>query len=61
MYNMLREYYCNYQNVNAKHNDLTKKEEFEFVIELTSIMMKLILRVSGQLDKLVSQPANLLS
>lgn len=47
MYNKLREYYCNYQNINAKHNDLTKKEEFEFIIELTSIMMKLILRVSG--------------
>lgn len=47
MYNKLREYYCNYQNIHAKHNDLTKKEEFEFIIELTSIMMKLILRVSG--------------
>lgn len=47
MYNKLREYYCTYQNVNAKHNDQIKKQELEFVIELTSIMMKLILRVSG--------------
>jgi hypothetical protein len=47
MYNKLREYYCTYQNVNAKHNDQIKKQELEFVIELTSIMMKLILRVLG--------------
>ncbi|MDD2229024.1 MAG: hypothetical protein PHY48_06400 [Candidatus Cloacimonetes bacterium] len=47
MYNKLREYYCNYQNIHAKHNDLIKKQELEFIIELTSIMMKLILRVSG--------------
>jgi len=47
MYNKLREYYCNYQNIHAKHNDQIKKQELEFIIELTSIMMKLILRVSG--------------
>lgn len=58
MYNKLREYYCEYQNINAKHNDLTKKEEFEFIIELTSIMMKLILRVSGKLDKTMSGRLN---
>jgi hypothetical protein len=46
MFNKLREYYCNYQNIHAKHNDLIKKQELEFIIELTSIMMKLIIRVS---------------
>lgn len=46
MYNKLREYYCNYQNIHAKHNDKIKKEEIEFIIEFTSIMMKLILRVN---------------
>jgi len=46
MYNKLREYYCNYQNIHAKHNDMTKKQEFEFIIELTSIMMKLLLKTT---------------
>ena len=46
MYNKLREYYCDYQNIHAKHNDQIKKQELEFIIELTSIMMKLLLRTT---------------
>ncbi len=48
MYNKLREYYCKYQNRHAKHNDRINEQELEFIIELTAIMMKLILRVLGQ-------------
>ena len=47
MYNTLRDYYCSYQNVHVKHNDRINRTEVEFIIEQTSIMMKLIIRVSS--------------
>ena len=39
----LVEYYSKYQNEYIKHDDNVNKNEIEFIIELTSIMMKLII------------------
>jgi len=44
MYNKMREYYCTYQNRNAKHNDRVEEEQIVFLIELTSVLMKFLAR-----------------
>lgn len=38
-------YYMLYQNENVKHNDSSKEEEIEYVIELTSVVMKFLIKV----------------
>lgn len=36
--------YTDYQNHNVKHNDNVNKDEIEYVIELTSIFMKFLIK-----------------
>lgn len=44
MYNNIRREYCTFQNRCAKHNDKVDESQYEFLIELTSSLMKLIAR-----------------
>lgn len=44
MYNKMREYYCTFQNRYAKHNDKVEQGQIVFLIELTSVLMKFLLR-----------------
>lgn len=37
-------YYTDYQNNHVKHNDKVNKDELEYVIELTSVIMKYIIK-----------------
>lgn len=44
MFQKLIDYYSKYQNTYIKHNDRVNEEEVEFVIELTSIFIKKIIK-----------------
>ena len=37
-------YYTQYQNSYIKHNDMVNKKEIEYIIELTSLMMKFLIK-----------------
>ena len=37
-------YYTGYQNNHVKHNDKVNKDELEYVIELTSVIMKYLIK-----------------
>lgn len=41
-------YYTKFQNNHVKHNDAVNSNEIEYVIELTSVMMKYLLKVLGE-------------
>ena len=41
------EYYTRFQNNHVKHNDAVNSDEIEYVIELTSVVMKYLLKVLG--------------
>lgn len=40
-------YYADFQNNHVKHNDTVNKDEIEYVIELTSVIMKFLIKVIG--------------
>ena len=40
-------YYADFQNNNVKHNDKVNKNEIEYVIELTSVLMKFLIKTIG--------------
>lgn len=40
-------YYTDFQNSHVKHNDSVNEQEIEYVIELTSIVMKFLIKISG--------------
>lgn len=40
-------YYTDFQNHNVKHNDSVNKNEMEYVIELTSVIMKFLIKANG--------------
>lgn len=42
----LIKYYTDYQNTHVKHNDRINSNEIEFIIELTSVFMKYLLKIS---------------
>ena len=44
------EYYTKFQNNHVKHNDAVNSDEIEYVIELTSVIMKYLIKISGELD-----------
>lgn len=46
MYTTLLNYYKDYQNTYVKHNDNVNIEEMEFIIELTSLMMRFIVKLN---------------
>ena len=39
-------YYTDFQNNHVKHNDKVNEDEIEYIIELTSIIMKYLIKVS---------------
>ena len=41
------EYYTKFQNNHVKHNDAVNGDEIEYVIELTSVVMKYLVKVLG--------------
>ena len=41
------EYYTKFQNNHVKHNDAVNCDEIEYVIELTSVVMKYLVKVLG--------------
>lgn len=40
-------YYTDFQNHHVKHNDKVNNNEIEYVIELTSVVMKFLIKISG--------------
>ena len=48
MYMTLFSQYTNYQNDNVKHHDSVNSDEVKFMVELTSVMMRLLIRVTEQ-------------
>ena len=40
-------YYTDFQNHHVKHNDKVNSNEIEYVIELTSVVMKFLIKISG--------------
>lgn len=47
MYVKLMDYYTKYQNTYVKHDDRVNKNEMEYIIELTSLMMKFLIKTLG--------------
>lgn len=47
MYMKLMDYYTKYQNTYVKHDDKINKNEIEYIIELTCLMMKFLIKVLG--------------
>lgn len=45
MFNKLIDYYCKYQNTYVKHNDKVNVSEVEFIIEMTSIFMRNLIKI----------------
>lgn len=41
------DYYTKFQNNHVKHNDAVNEKEIEFIIELTSVVMKYLIKVNG--------------
>ena len=41
------DYYTKYQNSHVKHNDAVNINEIEYVIELTSVIMKFLIKANG--------------
>lgn len=50
MFHKVLEYYTKYQNHHVKHDDSANPEEIEFVIELTSMLMKFVIKASKMID-----------
>ena len=42
-------YYTDFQNNHVKHNDKVNSNEIEYIIELTSVVMKFLIKISGGL------------
>lgn len=42
------DYYTKFQNNHVKHDDLVNSNEIEYVIELTSVIMKFLIKASGE-------------
>ncbi len=40
-------YYTDFQNHHVKHNDKVNSNEIEYVIELTSVVMKFLIKIDG--------------
>ncbi len=47
MFQKIIDYYMRYQNDYVKHNDLVNSSEVEFVMELTSVLMKYLVKTLG--------------
>ena len=41
------DYYTKFQNSHVKHNDAVNSNEIEYVIELTSVIMKFLIKANG--------------
>ena len=40
-------YYTDFQNNHVKHNDAVNSNEIEYIIELTSVVMKFLIKITG--------------
>lgn len=40
-------YYTDFQNNHVKHNDMVNENEIEYIIELTSVVMKFLIKIGG--------------
>ena len=40
-------YYTDFQNNHVKHNDAVNGNEIEYIIELTSVVMKFLIKITG--------------
>lgn len=47
MVTQIIKYYTDFQNNHVKHNDAVNSDELEYVIELTSVIMKFLIKVNG--------------
>lgn len=47
MFKKILDYYTKFQNNHVKHNETVNKREVEFVVELTSVMMKYLITMLG--------------
>lgn len=47
MVTQIIKYYTDFQNHHVKHNDAINAEEIEYVIELTSVVMKFLIKING--------------
>lgn len=47
MVTQIIKYYTDFQNNHVKHNDAVNESEIEYVIELTSVVMKFLIKVLG--------------
>ena len=47
MVTQIIKYYTDFQNNHVKHNDAVNENEIEYVIELTSVVMKYLIKVLG--------------
>lgn len=47
MVHKIIDYYTKFQNNHVKHNDAVNNNEIEYVIELTSVIMKFLIKVNG--------------
>lgn len=47
MVTQIIKYYTDFQNKHVKHNDAVNGDELEYVIELTSVIMKFLIKVNG--------------
>lgn len=46
MFIKLVDYFCKYQNEHIKHNDAVNEDEIDFLIVITTIFMKHIIKLS---------------
>lgn len=47
MVTQIIKYYTDFQNNHVKHNDAVNGDELEYVIELTSVIMKFLIKANG--------------
>lgn len=48
MFMKLLDYYGKYQNEYAKHNDLVKEQEIDFILEITNSFMKFLIKIKNR-------------
>ena len=47
MVQLVIKYYIDFQNNHVKHNDAVNGNEIEYIIELTSVVMKFLIKIKG--------------
>lgn len=47
MFVQIIKYYTEFQNNHVKHNDKVNENEIEYIIELTSVVMKFLVKIKN--------------